>query len=99
MSTASLSKEEVAQRGEAIYAERLIALLETPGNIGNIVVIDVDSGDYDVDASGLNASHRLRVRRLSGNLYAIRIGYDVVEGFGGFAPERVIRYAVRSESL
>jgi hypothetical protein len=88
MTNALLSRDEAAQRGEAIYAERLRANLETPENIGKIVVIDVDSGDCEVDNSGLNASHRLRARRPSGNLYAIRIGYDVVEAFGGFAPER-----------
>lgn len=83
-----LSKEEIAQHGEAIYAERLRGIVETPENLGKILVLDVETGDYEIDASGLAANNRLLSRHPDGFLYGLRIGFDVVEGIGGFAPKR-----------
>lgn len=85
-----LSREQIAERGEEIYADRLRDTVETAENIGKIIVIDVETGDYEVDADGLQASHRLRARLPGGTLYGLRIGYDAVEGFGR-PPQRVKR--------
>ena len=83
-----LSTEEIARRGEAIYVERLREIVETPDNLGKILVLDVETGDYEIDASGLAANDRLQERRPDGLLYGLRVGFDVVEGIGGFAPQR-----------
>ena len=88
MSHNHLSKEQLAERGEKIYTERLRDTVETEENIGKIIVIDVDTGDYEIDDDGLHASHRLRAKHPGGTLYGLRIGYDAVEGFGS-APARV----------
>ncbi len=40
--------EEIGRRGQEIYESRLRALLETEENIGKIVSIDIDSGDYEI---------------------------------------------------
>ena len=55
------SHEEVRDRGEKIYEERIKALVE-PEKIGKFIVIDIDSGDFEVDAKILVASRRLRER-------------------------------------
>ena len=86
--TQQLSAEEIARRGEAIYAERLSKSVETPENIGKILVLDVETGDYEIDASGIAANDRLQIRRPSGLFYGLRVGFDVVESVGGFAPQR-----------
>jgi hypothetical protein len=85
------SNEEIARRGEQIYAESLREIVETEENIGKIIIIDIETGEYEVDASSLVANRRALARRPGAALYGIRIGYDVVEGFGGFAPQRVKR--------
>jgi hypothetical protein len=90
MVRSSLSKEQIAERGEEIYADRLRDRVETDENIGRIIVIDVGSGDYEIDNDGLMASHRLRAKHPDGTLYGLRIGYDAVEGFGS-PPTRVKR--------
>ncbi len=77
-----LSTEEIARRGEAIYAEHLRGIVETQENLGKILVLDVETGDYEIDASGLAANDRLQARHPDGLLYGLRVGFDFVEGIG-----------------
>ena len=44
---AEINEEEIERRGQEIYESRLRSLLETEENIGKIVSIDVESGDYE----------------------------------------------------
>lgn len=91
MSKPQSRAEEVARRGEELYERTLRATLEADEqNIGKIVVIDVDTGDYVIDDEPLNAYHRALAKRPGATLYGIRIGYDAVDGFGG-GPVRVKR--------
>ena len=43
------SNEEIARQGEEIYENRLRDALETDENIGKVVVIDVETGDYELE--------------------------------------------------
>ena len=48
-----------------------------------MVIIDVETGDYEVDELGLEATHHLHAKRPNAPLYGIRIGYNVAESLGG----------------
>ena len=74
---------ELGKQAEALY-QRFRPQLETEENIGKIVVFDVDSGDYELDTTGLESSKRLRERHPLANLYALRIGYKAVFSFAGY---------------
>ena len=78
-----MSGEEVARRGKTLYAASIRAKVETPENIGKMVIIDVETGDYELDEYSLEASHRLHAKRPDAPLYGIRIGYSVAESLGG----------------
>jgi hypothetical protein len=78
-----LSGEEIHRRGEALYHQRLRRLVETPENVGKEIVIDVETGDYAIDESGLAASHHLLARHPGAALYGLRIGYNAVYALGG----------------
>jgi hypothetical protein len=67
---------EIADRAEELYEQRIRAQLE-PQFDGKIIVIDAETGDYEVDDVGLSAAHRLRARRPEAELYARRIGHDI----------------------
>ena len=85
MSQTALSPRTVGARAKELYKNRLREQIETEDNIGKIVVIDVETGDYEIDADGLAASRRLRERHPdldADSLYAIRIGYDAVFAIG-----------------
>ncbi len=75
--------DEVGELGEEIYRTRIRAEVETPENIGKMVIIDVDTGEYEVDKIGLTAAHSLRARHSDARLYGIRIGYKTAEAIGG----------------
>jgi len=80
--TSPAALNELDQRAQAIY-DQIRSQIENRANIGKIIVIDVDSGDYEIDDRGIEASRRLRNRHPHGNLYALRIGYTAVEVLGG----------------
>lgn len=84
MAQMQLKENEVARRGKALYAEHIRTLVETEANIGKLVYIDTETGDYEIgDDIGLDAPHRLQSKHPDAALYAIRIGYNVVDSFGG----------------
>lgn len=76
------SNEEIVRRGEEIYERDLRAILE-PGNVGKVVVIDIETGEYEVDEDHLAASRRARAKRRDALLYGKRIGYPAVAKIGG----------------
>ena len=84
MEVTRLSREEVGRRGEALYEQRIRTVIETTENIGKMVIIDVETGVYEVDeAHGLVAARHIQAQRPDAILYGKRIGYDVAEALGG----------------
>ena len=75
VATPKYTKGEVCDRGEKIYAEKIKVLLEPQEN-GKFIVIDIESGDYEIDEEMLMASFRLRERRPDSVRYGGRVGYD-----------------------
>ena len=88
MKLPELSKEEIVVRGEAIYSDQLRTTIENDENLGKIVMIDIESGDYAIAQTGLEASQLLRARQPEGVFCALRIGYTAVETIGGVLPRR-----------
>jgi hypothetical protein len=83
------TSEEVTRRGQALYEEKIRARVETPENIGKLVSIDVETGDYEIgDDASLDAPRRLHARHQGAAIHTVRIGYNAVYALGG-ALERV----------
>ena len=77
------SGEELAERARELY-EPLRPQVETPQNIGKLIVLDVESGDYEIDdETGIASSRRLQARHPSARLFALRIGYKTAVSFCG----------------
>ena len=83
MADAGWNRDEIGQRGKRLYEQIIRAQVETPENIGKMVIIDVETGEYGVDATGIETSRRLHSERPDASLYGIRIGYDVADALGG----------------
>jgi hypothetical protein len=77
------SSEEIGRRGQEIYEKRLRPLVETEENVGKIISIDVETGDYEIDDDLIKAGDRLLSRHPNAVLYGARIGYDAVYAIGG----------------
>ncbi len=76
------SKEEFAQRGDALYESEVRAQVEE-GNHGKIVAIDLETGAFEVDASEIAACDRLEARHPEAQVWMVRIGSRHVRRFGG----------------
>ena len=73
---------EITSRGARIYEQKLRSLLE-PQHVGKYLVIDVESGDYEMDEDHLAASDRAAAKHPGAPLYAMRIGYKAIGRIGG----------------
>lgn len=84
---------EAWRRGNEIYETVLRARVETPENIGKQIVVDADSGDYEIGDDGIAISRAVRERHPDARLIGLRIGYNAVYAIGG-----VLTRTVREES-
>ena len=78
----SHAPEEIVARGEAIYRDHIqrnVAPLEK----GQFVVIDVMTGDYEVDDGDAEATRRLLNRKPDAITYAVRVGYHAAYSHAG----------------
>ena len=77
------TKEEFAQRGDAIYENDVRPRLKADDE-GKFAAIDIESGTYDVDVDELEACDRLRApRSWRAQIWMVRIGSRSVHRFGG----------------
>ena len=74
--------EERAAYAEALYRERIRPTL-TDADIGRFIIIDVNSGEYEIDDDDAQASRRLHLRMPGAFGYGIRVGYTAAYFFGG----------------
>jgi hypothetical protein len=71
------SKEEFAQRGDALYETALRAQVEE-GNHGKMVAIDIETGAFEVAEAPRIAVDRLYDRYPDAQPWVIRIGHRSV---------------------
>ena len=76
--------EGIAQQGREIYERELRHEVE-PEHSGRFLVLDVQSGDYEIADEDLDASERLLERRPEAMLYGLRIGERAAYRIGGFS--------------
>lgn len=77
------SGEELEERARELY-ERPRPQVETPENIGKLIVLDVESGDYQIDdETSSEPSRCLQARHPGARLFALRIGYKTAVSFCG----------------
>ena len=67
-----LTSEEIAARGIKIYEDVIRSRVERDHQ-GDFVVIDIDSGDYEIDPKDIEASTRLKQRRPEAILFGLRV--------------------------
>jgi hypothetical protein len=74
--------EEIARRGEAVY-ERLIRPRLGAPDRGKFLVINVDTGEYELDTDDLAASKRAKARFPNAPLFTMRVGRPAAYRLGG----------------
>ncbi|MGB3652668.1 MAG: hypothetical protein WBA41_15830 [Rivularia sp. (in: cyanobacteria)] len=74
--------EEVAQRAKQFYENGIRQQVEHGENIGKMIVIDAETGEYGIDKTGIETAMKLKQKKLMARLFTMRIGYDVAVSFG-----------------
>ncbi len=67
------TKEELARRGEEIF-ERDVRPHRGAARAEDFVLIDIETGDYEVDAADITALNRLLARRPEAQVWLRRVG-------------------------
>ena len=80
------SMEEFERRGTDLYETKIRAQVEA-GNLGRLLFIDIESGDYALAAAELEGAQVLIDKNPDAQIWCKRIGYVASSGFGGY-PER-----------
>jgi len=75
------TKEEFALRGDSIYERQVRPQVEA-GHGGEFVVIDIETGAYEVDRDELAASDRLLARVPNAQIWLRRVGSRYARRFG-----------------
>ena len=74
--------EETARRGKEHY-KNLRIQVEVAENIGKIIAIDIETGDYEIGDDLLSTSLQLKSRYPNAEMWAERIGFNAVYSAGG----------------
>ena len=77
------SGDEIGRRGKAIYEQHLRSQVETEDNIGKIISIDIETGDYAIADDLITAGRLVQAKHPDAAIYGKRIGYNAVYSLGG----------------
>jgi hypothetical protein len=86
MARTEYTNEELAQIAEDIY-HREIRDKVMPQHKGKFLVLDVESGDYEISDDDLTGTEILRKRRPEGVFFLLRIGYTTAYTLAGTMEE------------
>lgn len=83
MSYPQLEQKQIAQRGMALYAQRIRSQVESPENIGKLIAINIETEEYQIGDDLIDLAAKLRSTQPDAMLWAERVGYDAVYAVGG----------------
>ena len=83
MPATNYTEEEIVQRGQALYEQKIRAAIDEIENKGRMLVINVETGEYEMDADDVTAAKRAKARFGAAALFTIRIGHPAAYRLGG----------------
>ena len=81
MSHPRYTSEEIARRGQALYEERVRAEVDARDR-GKFLVLDIETGEYELDVDELAALQRAKRKNPDAVLYILRVGYPAAYRIG-----------------
>ena len=75
------TSQEVASRGEAIYVQQIRDKVN-PEHKGKFLVIDIETGEYEINADDLVATKQLLAKHPNAVIYGLRIGFPTAYRIG-----------------
>ncbi len=75
------SSDEIAERGQALYEREVQASL-TASDVGKFLVLDIETGHFELDKDDLAAVQRARAKHPDGAFYTLRVGHSATYRLG-----------------
>ena len=69
--------------GCSLYETKLRPKVEIQDNLGKIISIDIDTGDYEIGDDLLVTANRLLNKHKEAAIWSEHVGYNAVYAFGG----------------
>lgn len=82
MSHPRYTSSEIVQRGQALYDQQIRAKVD-PSAKGKFLVLNIETGEYEIDADELAALRRAKAKNPDAPLYILRVGYATAYRLGG----------------
>ena len=95
MSHCGYTTEEISKRGQLLYDQKIRDKVEA-GNRGRFLVVDITTGEYEIDDTDLAASDRAIDKNPDAVLYGVRIGYPAAYRLGLGSTDPVVRLSKES---
>jgi hypothetical protein len=76
------SSATIVERGQALYDQTIREKVE-PSHHGEFLVVDIETGEFEIDASELAALERAQAKHPGAALYLMRVGYRAAHRIGG----------------
>lgn len=78
-----VSGEEITRSGKELYEKSIRTQVETAENIGKIIAINVETGEYAIGDDLVITSRQLQAKQADAAIWAGRIGFNAVYAVGG----------------
>ena len=72
----------IGERAQRVYDEKIRLQVERQ-HIGEFLVLDIETEDYEVDSNRHLALERAEARHPGGQFYILRVGYPAAVHLGG----------------
>ena len=78
--------KEMACRAREWFDREIRQKVDTEDNYGKRLIINIETGEYEVDDDSLAATHRLLAKDPDAQLYGMKIGFPAASKRGGSWP-------------
>jgi hypothetical protein len=75
------SSDEIAERGQALYDREIRHQLDVSAR-GKFLALDIETGEFEIDADERAALKRAQAKRPDAALYLLRIGHPTAYRLG-----------------
>jgi hypothetical protein len=76
------TSEEIVQRGQTLYDQQIRTKVEA-SHKGKFLILDVDTGEYEIDSNEVAAVKRAKAKNPGAALYILRVGSPAAYRVGG----------------
>jgi hypothetical protein len=75
--------QDASRLGRDWYQRKVEPLVDNEENQGKVVVIDIETGEYELDSDAAALTQRILARKPEAQLYALRVGFPAYGKMGG----------------